>query len=172
MLEKLKKAFKKLTASSEFKDFEKNHPEAYFSSAFFITEYENRDNPDWQIDFFHPTNGKLTNFAFTADKIEVSAEQQPFQKEEAVIEKLDLKEAAKSDGALGDIEDFRKNKYPNETPNKIIVILQKIKGQVIWNVTYLTTSLKIINVKADAEDGKIFEDSLESILSLKPKSAL
>ena len=65
------------------------------------------------------------------------------------------------------ISDLRKEKYPGDFPNKIIVVLQKFKNNMIWNVTCLTTTLKILNVKFDAKGGNVLEDKIENVFSLK-----
>ena len=71
------------------------------------------------------------------------------------------------DRAMGIIEELRKAKYPGETPNKVIVLLQDIDGEILWNITYLTNSFNIWNVKVDAADGKVKSEKLESVIQFK-----
>jgi len=165
MVEKLKTAIKELQKIKEFKDFKKKNPKAYLASCVVIVDGKNVG--DWQVDFYIPKKHKMATFVLK-DKVELKGEDDIFQKEKAEVEELELS-SVKIDlnKMLKLLEDLRKEKYPGDFPNKIIVVLQKFKNNMIWNVTCLTTTLKILNVKFDAKGGNVLEDKIENVFSLK-----
>jgi hypothetical protein len=55
-----------------------------------------------------------------------------------------------------------------EIPSKKIFILQQ-KESPIWNITYLTQSLNILNMKINAETGQIMEEKIESAMNFQKK---
>lgn len=55
-----------------------------------------------------------------------------------------------------------------EIPSKKIFILQQ-KESPIWNITYLTQSLNILNMKINAETGQIIEEKIESAMNFQKK---
>lgn len=165
MIEELKKTVKELQKFKAFKEFKKKNPDAYLASC--VTIIEGKNIGDWQLDYYQPKKHKMTTF-IVKDKIELKGEDDIFQKEKKVIEELKLDEVKVSlDAVLKLIEDFRKKKYPGDFPDKIIAVLQNIDDRIIWNVTCLTSTLKILNVKLDAREGKVLEDRIENVFSLK-----
>ena len=61
---------------------------------------------------------------------------------------------------------LKREKYKNETLTKKIIILQNLKefGH-IWNLTFLTSSFKTLNIKIDANSGKILKKKLASLIT-------
>jgi len=159
-MKSIKDSIKKLQSSNEFKKYKKDF---YLSSCFLI--YDQIENAKWQLDFYNKNTKEIICFTIS-DKIEVKTPQEIFQKEKKDLEelKLDLiKTGFKK--TLEIIEKLRKEKYSHETPTKTIVILQNTKP--VWNITYLTASFKILNVKIDATNGEIIEEKLESVMEFK-----
>ena len=71
---------------------------------------------------------------------------------------------------LEEVREFTNKKYPNELIKKTIAILQNLEQYgAVWNITFVTHSLNIINTKAGAKDGKILSDKIESIMNLIKK---
>ena len=167
MLE-LKNALDKTKSSKEFKDWQKSHPNSYLTSFFKIIE--NSSNQDWQLDFYYPEKNTITSFISTPEIKILEKDSKIFQKEKTAIEELKLEQVKINlKSALNTIETLRKNKYPNEKPNKIIIVLQNIETP-LWNITYLTSTLNILHIKINAQSGKIIEEKLDSILNFKTKS--
>ena len=57
--------------------------------------------------------------------------------------------------------------YKQETPFKIITILQKLDIGQVYNITYVTQSFKVLNFKIDSSNGKVLKKSLKSIMEFK-----
>ena len=165
MVEKLKKFVKELQNIKEFKDFKKKNPKAYLASCIVIIN--DKQVGDWQVDYYQPKNNKMTTFIIK-NKIELKGEDDIFQKEKTEVKELKLENVKVNlDKMLKLIEDLRKKNHPGDFPNKIIVVLQNLNDKVVWNITHLTSTLKIWNIKLDAENGKLIEEKMENVFSLK-----
>src|SRR3990167_8439147 len=62
-------------------------------------------------------------------------------------EKIDFDEALKI------MDNIKNQKYKSENVLRKIVVLQYIKRQ-LWNMTFLMSSLNLLNVRIDSESGK------------------
>ena len=158
---KLNAALKKLKASSVFKKFTKEHPDFYLVHAFKMLEEK---ESDWQIGYYSKKKDKMVVFD-VGKKIILSPESEVFNKEGSV-EGIDMaKVRVSSEKALETAERHIKKKYVGEQVTRRIVILQKIE-RLMWNLTFVTAAFNIINLKIDADSGKIFHDERTSILQL------
>lgn len=158
MLDQLKDILKELKNSKEFKKFQDKNPSAYLCNICFL------DNK-WQPDYYEPEKDKITSFA-KQDDVFVSQESEIFRKEKTKINELKLTEV-KID--LDKAEEIMKSKFKEEPSQKIIVLLKE--DIPIWNITYLTLKLEIINVKIDAISGKVIDENIESAWNLvSPKT--
>jgi hypothetical protein len=166
MLKKLYVTLEKLEMFEEFKKFKQENPDYYLTSGFFMIEDKNKLDSTWQVDFFTPSSHKITSFIIDGDKLEIKPNQDVFQKDKGVLKELkveDIKVDFKD--ILEKVEILNKEKY-HESPNKIIVLLQNI-DVITWNITYLTQSFKVWNIKYNAENGDLISEKIESILSFK-----
>lgn len=167
MLNLLKTSIKKLNEFKEFEDYKKENPDAYFTAGFVMMD-EN-DKGKWQIDFYSPKKHKITSFVIDK-KVQVMPSEQIFQKEVKKIEKLDIdKVKVTLNVAFDKINEILQKKFPHEVPSKKIVIIQMLDGKEIWNISYITTTFNLINVKIDAKNGKVLEAKLDTLLDLRKK---
>ena len=152
---------KKLKENDEFKKTLQENPDIFLSNGFII--YEN-ENSTWQLGYYSKEKNKFFNFVLK-EKI-YAEESQKFSEEE--VKKLNLKKI-KTDikDILLIIEKNRKKKYSLEKIEKIIIILQTIKNQTIWNTTCLTKNFKTINIKINAINKKLISSEIKSIFELK-----
>ena len=165
MVDELKKLVKELEVSKEFKSFKKDNPDAYLASCVIIVEGKNFG--EWQIDYYLPEKHKMTSFVMK-EPLQVLNEQDIFQKEKVKVKELELKDVKVGlKKALSLLEAFRKKKYETEFPGKVIVVLQVLEDGPVWNLTLLTATLKVLNVKMDAINGKVSSDTIESFLQFK-----
>ncbi|MCD4666728.1 hypothetical protein K8R47_02875 [archaeon] len=144
--------FKQLKSSKEFKKL----PKEYFLCSCFLII-----GKDWQFDFFSKKTGKMISFIVN-DEIK-RQEDKPFSKDKSKIKILDLKKVKiKYEDALKKAQSY----YPKEIANKEIIILQS-SSEPIWNVTLITNTLNVINVKSSAVTGKLVSKTRESVLRFK-----
>ena len=145
----------KLEESDEFKEFIKNHPKAFLCACFFL-------DGNWKIDYF--CDEKITTFNLGSDIM--VEETNEILKGEDKIRKLDVEKVnIEMDKAIEIADGVLGKKYPNESANKKIVILQNIKMKIVWNITYLTSGFNIFNIRIDAKNGDIVEEKLNPVAS-------
>lgn len=169
MLTKLKNSLQKIKNSTLFKNWIKKNPGSYLCSCFSIIENTTKDI-NWQIDFYSPKKDRITSFMVQDNKISIlESDSKIFKKEKTKIKELNL-EKVKIDlnKALEIVNKLKEKKYPSEKVNKIVIILQQFEN-CIWNITYLTSTFNVLNVKINTENGKILEEKLSPVLSFKSK---
>ena len=155
-----KESLKKLENSKEFKEFMKKNENVFLCNGFVILE---NGVGDWQIDFYDDLNDKLMSFTLKG-KI-MKRESEAFKNEKIKISELDAEKVKiELKNALDNIKELMDKKYSNESVTKTIVILQNYKKKNIWNITHITTSFKTLNVKLNAENGKIISEDLKSVI--------
>lgn len=130
-----KELIKKVESSSEFKRFKKEHPKAILYSAFFLLRNAagNLVIETQQLDYWL---GKDVVATFMLDECE------------KIQHKLDRLESADKTFTLLnktikiDVDELKKiiikesEKYLGDEPvSKVIVVLQKIDGKQVWNIT-------------------------------------
>ncbi len=156
-------SIKKLEETDEFKKTLQENPDIFLSNGFIIYEDE---NSSWQLGYYSPQKNKFFNFILK-EKIYVE-ESEKFSEEE--VKKLNLKKIKTGiKEILLIIEKHRKKKYSLEKIEKIIIILQTIKNQTVWNTTCITKSFKTINTKINAINKKIISSQLKSVFDFKKK---
>ncbi len=156
MIEEIKKFLQELEESKVFQDFKKTNPLAYNSS---ISKIQNQ----LQIDYYDPNKDKITSFTKQGEEI-ILQESEVFRKEKIKIPELQINKVKIT---LEEIEKIISEKY-QEIPTKKIFILQQTEFP-IWNITYLTQSLNILNIKINAISGEIIEEKIESALNFQKK---
>ncbi len=150
---------KKIKDSDVFKNLRKK---LYLCSCFSIDD-------DWQYDFYDKKSKKMTSFKIDGGVRLLETESKVFQKEKVDIEKLNLdKVKVDLSEALLKIDKIKKKRVSSEDINKKIVILQCIKVP-LWNISYLTTSFNILNVKINANSGELISEKFESLLNFRIK---
>ena len=151
-----REVLKKIESSKEFKEYKKQNKDSFLADIFTIIK--EKENFDWQLDYYSKSRDKITSFVIQ-DKEIVKKEAEIFRKDDSEIIKLNLNNVKiPVEKALGDI-----NKKTKEKPNEIIIALQVINKRETWNITYLTTSFRTLNTKIDAKSGKILSQDEASL---------
>ncbi len=155
MIEKIKESLRDLEKTDDYKNWRKEHKESYLSNVFFINE------ESWQICYYNPKKDKLTTFL---DNKLLKADGAIFKKNRDKINELKI-ENIKIDfeDALKVIEKLVKEKYSHETLTTKIVILQNINAEM-WNITYLTSTFNVLNVKINAINGEMISEKLTAAM--------
>lgn len=162
-MENLKNNLKEVEKFEKFKKFKEENKKCYLSGAFL------NEHNIWEFDFYCPEKHKITTF-FVDDDIVIKPAEKIFQKEEKLVHEVNLdKVKINLDKALEIVEEEFKKKKTGEQVNKKIIILQNLDGTQVWNITYLTSSFNILNMKINVENGKIVHEVFESILNLRSK---
>ena len=161
----IKDVLKRLEQNKEFKEWKKKNKYSFLAHVFKMLDDANID--DWQIGYYNKDD-TITTFIITPSDIKIAETENIFKKPEAKIKKLD-KEKIKIDitEALQTAEKIQVTEYKAETPFKIITILQTLDIGQVYNITYVTQSFKILNLKIDSSNGKVLKKSLNSIMDFK-----
>jgi hypothetical protein len=149
-------SYSNIINSEEFKEFKKENPECFLSSVFL-------DGKTWQFNFSY--DKKLITF-YIQDSLIHTEESELYDSGQEIKElrlndiKISLEKAEKL------MEKIREKEKITDTINKKIIILQQ-KDYPYWNITYITSSLNVFNVKINAVSGKIIEQKFENILKFQ-----
>ena len=163
MVDEIKKDLESLKKSNEFKEYRKRCPNSYLCAGFMILESIN-NNAKWQLDYYCPNSDKITTFCLK-DKLEMKESRTAHRDKKKVAElNLDNVDLGMQ-RALDIVSKLRDKNYPDEKATKIIVILQNINKKEAWNITYLTSSFKVLNVNIDAQNGDLIKEKLENVLN-------
>ena len=165
----LKFALKKLRESKEFKDINLKNPDIFLSYAFKMLD-DNKEQP-WQFGFYHKSTDKIVTFIVEETQIGIQEEEEIFKKPETEVKQIDLEKVKiPFKDLLKKVKEFQKKKYSKELVDKTIAILQNLKEYgTIWNITYLTRSFNTLNIKANAENGRIIHHNIDSLMSFAKK---
>ena len=149
--------YNKLTSSQIFKAWKENNPKDYLCSYVLINNIP-------QFDFYNPKIDKITSFIINKE-IEIKKEQNIFKSSKDKIKELKID---KIKTTLKQAEETINNleQYKNETFNKKIIILQNIKIP-LWNISLITDTFNILNIKINAINGNIISEKYESLLNFK-----
>jgi hypothetical protein len=159
----LKEVVKKVESSKIFKSFKKEHQD-YFLAHCFVMLNEGEKQFAWQLGYYSEKTDKLVVFD-TLPKINMMPEDEAFKKE-GTINKLDISKVKVSvSKALKICDELVGKKYPNRTVTKRIIILQNLEKQM-YNITLVTISFDILNIRIDASTGEVLSDNIQSIMSL------
>ncbi|MDP4012818.1 MAG: hypothetical protein Q8R00_04405 [Candidatus Nanoarchaeia archaeon] len=160
-MQDLVETLKKVESSSIFKEQKEKHKEIYLASFFKMADDEKEEI---QLHYYNPETDKMILFII-ADEI-TSQESEVFKQSDAIIKELKLDEVKINfEEASKIISKLLSEKYNHESPNKRIFILQNLE-KPIWNITYLTTSINLLNVKINAITGEIISENITPALQL------
>jgi hypothetical protein len=160
-------ALEKLESSEEFKDWKKKNKDLYLVHGFTMLNNAKEEPMNWQIGYYDEKEDKITPIEISAG-ISIGEPQQAF-KQAGAINKLDSKKIKISlKKALEENEKTRLEKYAKDTPMKIFAVVQNVEefGDV-WNITTATSTMNTINVKIDAESGKVKSVKTENFMQMK-----
>jgi len=157
---KLKEGIAKLEGSKVFKDFLDENPDHYLAHAFMMYGTD-----EWQIGYYGKKEDKVVVFMVQeGEDVKRNPAEEVFKKPESKIKELNLEDVKIDlEEAIGIADKLMKEKYPVENVTKTIVIVQNL-DKVVYNLTIVTHTFNIINVKINAGSGEIISESKHSIL--------
>ena len=160
MLTELKDILSNLEKTDTFKKWKSTHKNSFLSSFFIV------DAQGWQLAFYSPSNKKMSTFL--KDRL-VQADSAIFKHKEDKVEQLNLDEASLSmEEALNIAKKELEATKPGLRTTKTIIVLQKIEN-VLWNISFLTSSFYIFNIKINAANKQIISQDFISSLYSNPK---
>ena len=158
MLE-IKEAYQRLITAKEFKK------KGFLCGAFLMAPFKEVDNSDWQIDFYDEKLDRMTSYLVSKEIKLVNEEGEVFKDENTKINEINLEELEFSfEEAYKKAKKELKDKH--ETANKIIIVLQK-SDVLFWNISFVTETFNLINLRISAKNGKILDEKTASLLSFE-----
>ncbi|MDO8660999.1 MAG: hypothetical protein Q7K43_03855 [Candidatus Woesearchaeota archaeon] len=156
-----------LQASQDWKNWHATHEDGFLAYGFVLFDDANKDA--WQIGYFCSNIDRMTTFIISPDKISVGPESEVMKDESGVLP-LQLTEVKIDDIiAMNCANQARIKSFSAEHPLKIFFILQTLQIGTIYNVTFLTKSLRTLNFKISAQTGEIIAHSAESLVQMDKK---
>jgi len=147
---------KKVQTEQKFIDWKKEHLESFISHFFCQINSSLEEKSTWNLGYYDKNNDKITTFIQKVNSFEIKNEDEVFKKENDKVEKLNLEQIKITFSEAKEI--VKKNLvklFPNEQTGDGFVILQTINQETTWNFTFVTKTLKLINIKVNAFKGKI-----------------
>jgi len=152
--------------SDAFCKWQEAHPEGYLAHVFVFVE---NDVPNgWQIGYVEGEN--VVPFLVNGDDVAQGESSEVFKKPDSKIMKLDVDSIKLTViEAVAKAREHQEEKFPREQGQKAICILQDLPevGQV-WNITFITMTMKTLNIKVDASTGDIKSAKLVSLFDFVP----
>ena len=152
--------YKQLTNDKKFKSWKEKHKDAYLCSVFTLKDEEKSSG--WQFDYYLSKKNRMTTFIVGND-IKLNDNQKIFSKSDK-IDEIDLKDVKFS---FDDVVKLFTPKYKDKNFVKEIIIIQSLDKKLLWNVSLVTSDFYLINLKVDAVNGKILEETSSSLIQFK-----
>ncbi len=154
---------KRLSVDSIFKDWKKMHPKSFLSHFFCPVSADFKAKANWEIGYFEPEKiepekspGKITIFtALENCGFDIKPADDVFKKPNENVEKLEMnKVRTKVDDAVISFQEKLKKFFPSEQIGDGFIILQTIKDETIWNFSFISRTLKFLNIKFNTENNE------------------
>ena len=163
-MELFKEAFGRLEKSKEFKDWKKKNKDCYLTSGFVIVE---KEQGPWKAGYYDEKKNNVTSFIIDKE-ISIEPAEEIFQKKKVKIKKLDVKKVLVDlPQAIVVASNLQQEEYKEDSPLKIIAILQNMSLGQVWNLVFITQKFNTLNIKIDTKEGKVLEHKIASIMSFK-----
>lgn len=162
----VKETIAKLREHKDFKDWHDKNKGAKFVHTFMMLESGKETGCD--IGFYDFDKELMTSFLLDDDSnsVKITESKEVFAQDNQKIKPLE-EELLKVnfDDAFETASELQKEKYKQHVPMKEVVVLQNLDIGQVWNITFITKQFQTLNIKIDAETGKVLEDKLHAIFS-------
>ncbi|MCX6708408.1 MAG: PepSY domain-containing protein [Candidatus Woesearchaeota archaeon] len=148
----------KLTRHPIFKEWHEKNKEYYLAHAFVMLDEANKNCV--QVGFYNPEKERMVTF-FVSDDVQKTDEQEVLRSE-GTIQPLRPEEVKLTIEEALQIAEKCFKEY-KEIAIKHFFIIQNTEGHTMFNITYFTQSLKTVNIKIDANSGKIIKHSVQNL---------
>ena len=155
-------ALRLLQQDSLFQDWDQQR-KAYLTHFFCTIDSQAQPLSPWEIGFVEQQ--KITVFTFIDHNVIIKPADDIFKREEETVEKLDLAKITLSweqaqERCLRELSLL----YPQEQRGSGFCILQSWQGNTVWNFTFITKSVRFMNVKLDSAAGTVMEHQLLNLM--------
>jgi len=137
-------------SSTDYTAFIRDNKDNYLVHVFGMSTDEGIN--ELQVGYYDKESDKISVFEYSGGQVKLMPPQDAF-KEENYIKALKLEDVhIEAEDALAVVDGVIKDNYSSESLTKSIILLQNLAefGQ-IWNVTVVTTSFSVLNIKIDGD---------------------
>ena len=152
--------YERLLKDKKFKSWKDKYKDAYLCSVFLLKDIE--VSSGWQFDYYLPKKNRMTTFL--VDKNIKFTDNQKIFSTSGKIDEIKLDDIKFS---FDKVVKLVKPTYQNKNFTKEIIIIQSLDLKLLWNVSLVTNDFNLINIKVDAKNGKILEETSSSLLQFK-----
>ncbi len=154
----LKEKKQELEATAFYKEWKQKHPDTYLAHFFIISDTE------MQLGYYEQATDTIWTFTPGITNI---AEDKEIFKEEKTIPALEISQVKIGvEEAKQKAQEYQKEKYPRDPISKNIVVLQTLDGKAIYNMTLITLTFKMLNLRIDATTGEVVLEKMQPIMNL------
>lgn len=160
---KIDEVIKSVEASKEYKDFKKNNKDSFLLSLFFIVSPKFEFEIE-QVNYFLPKDNKVMSFILNSSGIQTKLDE--LYNKQHHLEKTSNELDTKIKIDLADVKliiDEKIKDKKNGELNKIIVVFQELNGKPCWNLTFMFSSLKLVNTIIDAKTGEVNKEDVTNL---------
>lgn len=165
----IKDKIQKVESSDAYEVWRKENPTPHLAHIFVMLEKPEGqvENESMQVGYYDSESDMVTVFVVN-DEVSQLPESEIFKEEHKNIKEIDLNTVnIDLPDALEKALSLAKQKYAKHEPDKVISILQIIEGQQMYNITIVTKTFNMINIRIDTQTEEIISDQINSIFDLK-----
>ncbi|MCK5283597.1 MAG: hypothetical protein KAK00_09415 [Nanoarchaeota archaeon] len=160
----LKDKLSQLEKNDIFLEWNKKNKDSYLAHIFRMFDEANENI--WQFGYYN-ADDTITTFIMDNDKVNEVPEEEIFKKDKRKLLRLNIKKIRiEFDEVLEKAKALQQKKYSQHPIMKKIVILQKIKQEQIFNITFVTKTFGTLNIHIDSETGEIKSDKFTSLMEI------
>jgi hypothetical protein len=157
-------SLKKLHEHETFTNWRKDNPDHTLAHGFFMIDPKVKS--EWQIGYYSPHDDRIVTFTIDeANTVVMNPPSEVFKKE-AKVKALDPTQVTKdAEHAVHIAKNLQQTKYKGHEPTQIMVLLQHLDRGQVWNISMITQTFSIVNVKIDAQSNEVVADTCETLLA-------
>jgi hypothetical protein len=137
-----------------WKKWNKQHPQSFLSHLFCSITDDFKAKTNWDIGF-HDGN-KITVFSVIQDGFEIKPADNIFKKPNEKVDELNI---SKINLSTDEASKICQEKFPEFFPKEIrgdgFIVIQNLKGVTLWNFSFISKTLKFLNMKINAQNGNV-----------------
>src|SRR3989338_4904169 len=152
----LKQVQNEIEASLLFQNWKKEHHG-------YIVHFFCMDEKEVQVGYYDERTDSIATFV-KAEEITKTEDKEIFRQEKKIAPldmhnvKISMKDAVQKAEAI------QKQKYPGDMVSKKIMVLQTLGNIPTYNMTLITMTFKMINIRVDATTGNVLEEKMQPIM--------
>jgi len=146
-----------------YETFSKQHSDYYVAHGFIQLDAHYKPSTPWQIGFYSKTKDNIA--VFDTNPVTLKGIEEAF-KDGGIIDELTLP-VIPTTQAIKTIQALLASDYSTEQVTSIILIVQAVAQQAIYNITIITKTFSMIITRIDATTGELLSHNKRSVLDLK-----